>query len=181
MASLLCSGLALADGAGIFEISGLWHILHTRSRQEKALADDLTALGIPCYLPLVRHVRFHGGRKAIVELPLFPGYLFLRGAAEDAYRADRTKRVAQILKVNDQDQIEWELRNLHLALAQDAPLAAYPALRKGVRVEVTGGPLRGLQGIVEERGNRDRIILQILMLGQAVSVEIEGSLLQVID
>jgi transcriptional antiterminator RfaH len=181
MATLLCSGLGVAEGASVFDAAGLWHVLHTRSRQEKALADDMTALGVACYLPLVRHVRYHGGRKAIVELPLFPGYLFLRGAAEDAYRADRTRRVAQILKVQDQQRIDWELRNLHLALGQDAPLAAYPALRKGVRVEVIGGPLRGLQGMVEDRSKRDRIILQVLMLGQAVSVEIEGSLLQVID
>jgi transcription antitermination factor NusG len=68
-----------------------------------------------------------------------------------------------------------------VALSQDAPLVAYPALHKGVRVEVTGGPLRGLQGVVEERGKRDRIVLQVLMLGQAVSVEIEASLLQVIS
>jgi transcriptional antiterminator RfaH len=172
--------LVSADGA-VFAAGGLWHVLHTRSRQEKALADDLLGLGITCFLPLVRQVRFHGGRKAIVELPLFPGYVFLRGAAEDAYRADRTKRVAQILKVKDQERLNWELRNLHMALSREAPLVAFPALQKGVRVEVTGGPLRGLQGFVEERGRRDRIILQVLMLGQAVSVEVEASLLQVID
>ena len=180
MASLLCSGLGLVEAADVFEASGAWHVLHTRSRQEKALAEDLAAMGVGCFLPLVRQVKFHGGRKVIVELPLFPGYVFLRGAAEDAYRADRTRRVAQILKVKDQERIDWELRNLHLALSQDAPLAAFTALRKGVRVEVTGGPLRGLQGVVEERGARDRIVLQVLMLGQAVSVEIEASLLEVI-
>jgi hypothetical protein len=97
MASMLCSGLALGEGVGVFDATGPWHVLHTRSRQEKALAEDLTGMGIACFLPLVRQIRFHGGRKAVVELPLFPSYLFLRGAAEDAYRAGRTRRVAQIL------------------------------------------------------------------------------------
>ncbi len=162
-------------------VPGEWVVLHTKSRQEKILADDLRALGIAHFLPLVKQVRFYGNRKAKVEMPLFPGYVFLRGTMEQAYEADRTKRVARIIPVADQKKIEWELQNLHLALAGDAPLEPYPYLKKGVRVEVRAGPFRGLQGIIEDRVNVQRLILQVDMLGRAVSLEIDGALLEVME
>lgn len=169
----------VADPGGFPQPSaGLWHVLHTRSRQEKALADDLSARRIPHFLPLVRQVRYYGKRKFFAEMPLFPGYVFLRGELDDAYLADRTKRVAAIIKVADQQRIDWELRNIYLALSTNAPLDPYPHLRKGIRVEVRSGPFRGLQGIIEDRVKHDRLILQVDMLGVAVSLEIHGALVE---
>lgn len=158
--------------------AGRWYVLHTRSRQEKALAADLVAMRIAHYLPLVRQVRYYGKRKALVDLPLFPGYVFLRGTSEQAYRADDTDRVACIIRVPDQARLDGELRNLHLALSRGVPLAPYPFLKKGVRVEVRSGPLRGLQGIVEQRSGGGRLILQVDMVAKAVSLEIDASLLE---
>ena len=156
---------------------GKWHVLHTKSRQEKVVAADLAAMGIPFYLPLVRQVRYYGRRKTRVSMPLFPGYVFLRGTLEQVYAADRTKRIANIIPVNAQDQLDWELRNLHLALSKDAELIPFPFLSKGVRVEVRSGPFRGLQGVIEGRAADNRLILQVDMLGRAVSLEIDGALL----
>ena len=156
---------------------GKWHVLHTKSRQEKVVAADLAAMGIAYYLPLVRAIRYYGKRKAKVSMPLFPGYVFLRGTLEQVYAADRTKRVANIIAVNAQDQLDWELRNLHLALSKDAELTPFPFLKKGVRVEVRSGPFRGLQGVIEGRAADNRLILQVDMLGRAVSLEIDGALL----
>jgi transcription antitermination factor NusG len=164
----------------IVAVPGSWHVLHTRSRQEKALAETLTAMGIAAYLPLLDVTRTYGRRKLSVELPMFPGYLFLKGKLEDAYTADRTKRVAHIIPVVDQDKLTWELRNLSLALSAQAPLDPYPFLRIGLRVEVRSGPLAGLQGVIENRLKRDRLSLQVDVLGQAMSLEIDGALLDVI-
>lgn len=161
--------------------AGDWFVLHTRSRQEKILAADLAAMNIGCYLPLVGHVRFYGRRKANVDLPLFTGYLFLRGSLEDAYRADRTKRVAQIIPVSDQRKLHWELANIHMAISAQAPLDPYPYLVVGTRVEVRSGPFRGLQGVIENRSRLTRLILNVEILGRAVSLEIDGSLLDPVE
>ena len=157
---------------------GLWYVLHTKSRQEKILAGELAARSVEHFLPLVKRPRFYGNRKVTVEEPLFPGYVFLFGDIEQAYAADRTKRVANIIPVTDQHKIEWELRNIRLALSQDAPLDPYPHLTKGVRVEVRSGPFQGLQGVIEEKGKDARLILQVDVLGRAVSLEIHGALLE---
>ena len=158
-----------------------WFVLRTRSRQEKVLAGELRSRGIASYLPLLTCTKYYAGRKATVEMPVFPGYLFLRGDVDHAYEADRTRRVAQIIRVADQEKLDRELRNISLALRGRANLDPFPYLRAGVRVEVREGPFRGLQGIIEHGGRRDRLILQVEILGRAVSLEIEASLLEVID
>lgn len=164
-----------ADGAGS------WFVLHTKSRQEKALAKDLERMSVACYLPLITKAKFHGKRPVTVSEALFPSYLFLRGTREEAYSADRTKRVANIIEVPDQARMDWELRNLWVALGCGATLDPYPFLKLGRRVVVRSGPFQGLQGFVEERLTWNRLILAVEMLGQAVSLEIDGSLLDLVD
>jgi transcriptional antiterminator RfaH len=160
---------------------GRWIVLQTRSRQEKAVAADLRALGVGHYLPLVKQVRYYGRRKARVQVPLFPGYVFLHGHRDDAFAADRLKRIATILSVSDQEQIDWELRNIHLALGQSAHLDPHPHLAQGTRVEVRSGPFQGLQGIVENRDRLDRVVLQVNYLNRAMSLEIDAALLELLD
>src|SRR5580692_11011686 len=57
-----------------------WYAIRTRSRHEKVAARELDAQGIPVYLPVVASVRQWSDRRTEVELPLFPGYAFVRVA-----------------------------------------------------------------------------------------------------
>lgn len=161
--------------------AGQWFVLHTRSRQEKALAADLEAMQIPFFLPLVKQVRYYGRRKFKIQTPLFPSYLFLFGSLDDAYRADRTKRVARVIRVADQFGVERELRNIYAALSQGAELGPCPYLHKGMWVEVRSGPFKGIQGVVEDRLRSGRLVLQVEVLGQASCLEIDASLLEPIE
>jgi transcription antitermination factor NusG len=138
-------------------------------------------MGISHFLPLLKEVRFYGRHKLMVETPLFPSYVFMRGTVDDVYRADRTKRVVKIIPVPDQQRLNWELQNVAAALERDAKFDPYPYLVRGARVEVRAGPLRGVQGLVDERVKPDRLILQVEMLGRALSLEVDGSLLDRID
>ena len=172
------------EGFDLFSLSveqaPTWFVLHTKSRQEKAVAADLESLRVPHFLPLVKQARHYGRRKIHVALPLFPGYLFVRGTKQQVYLADRTKRLVSIIPVSDQEQLNWELKNLNLALSNNASLDPYPSLKAGTRVEVRSGPFRGLQGLIETHGQGDRLILQVQMLGRGMSLEIEASLLDAI-
>jgi transcription antitermination factor NusG len=162
-------------------IQGDWFVLRTKSRQEKAVAGELTTKGIANFLPLGCLTRHHGKRKARVEVPLFPGYVFLKGTRDEAFVADRTRRIAQIIPVADQDTIDAELRAIAQALAAKAPLDLFPYLRTGVPVEVRSGPLRGLRGVVESRESLGRVILLVDIIGTAVSVELDAALVDVLD
>lgn len=167
---------AVAARLGLPDFDGPWVVLHTRSRQEKALAEDLTRLGIPYFLPLLHSVRFYNGRKARVRVPMFPSYLFLRGEMEEAYRAEKTRRLVGIIRVPEPQRLSWELRNLALALTSDATLDPYPNVVRGVRVEVVRGPFMGLQGVVADRTRLDRVHLQVSMLGGGAALELDAAL-----
>ncbi len=158
-----------------------WHVLHTLARQEKALAKDLAARRIEHYLPLQNSVRYYGKRKLTSEVPVFPGYLFLHGSLDDAYTADRTKRVAKIIAVPDQQQLEAELAQIRRALEAGLTLIPYEKMTIGTMVEVTSGPLRGMIGEVEDHARPGRLILRVKTLGQAVSLDIEAALLERLD
>jgi transcription antitermination factor NusG len=160
---------------------GLWFLLRTRSRQEKIIAGDLAARGVAHFLPLMTCTRMYGHRRSRVELPLFPGYVFLRGGADDAYAADRAGRVAQIIPIINQERVHQELQHISFALAREGALEPYPYLKQGVRVEVRCGPFRGLRGMIADLRQRDRLILQVETLGRAVSLEIDAAFLDVID
>jgi transcription antitermination factor NusG len=160
---------------------GDWYVLHTRSRQEKTVSDMLCAMGIAHFLPLTNQVRYYGTRKFTVELPLFPSYVFLRGSMEEAYDSNRTKRIARVISVNNQTQIDWELHNLFRVMESGASLDPFPYLTTGTRVEVRAGPFRGVQGVIDSRLKSDRLLLQIDMLGRAVSLEVDAALLEVVE
>lgn len=158
-----------------------WHVVHTKSRQEKALAEFLAGRTVEHFLPLVRAVRYYGRRKFTVTMPLFPGYLFMRGSREDWYLAERTDRVARVIPVADQGRLESDLAQLRCALDFGAPLRPAPWLAEGMRVEVSAGPFKGVRGLVDRAAMEDRLVLRVELLGRAADLEIDRSLLRPAD
>lgn len=55
-----------------------WYALHTRSRHEKRVAANLEEKGVTAFLPLVREVHAWSDRRKMVDVPVFPGYVFTR-------------------------------------------------------------------------------------------------------
>ncbi len=168
--------------AGVVAPAGSrWFVVHTKSRQEKALAADLTAHEVPHYLPLITRVQYYGRRKVRAQFPLFPGYLFLLGTPEQTYTADRTDRVAHIIKVGDQQRLTEDLANIRAAIDRGATLELCPRIEVGTRVEVSSGPFKGIQGTVEEGTAHDRFVLHVGLVGAAALLEIDRSLLRPVD
>ncbi|MHC5007636.1 MAG: transcription termination/antitermination protein NusG [Planctomycetota bacterium] len=171
----------VADPGAAIPGAARWHVIHTRSRQEKALARTLTAAGIEHFLPLIRCARFCGHRKRFVDEPLFACYLFLRGPKEATYLAVATKRVASVINVADQQRFVQELEQIRLALDSGADLSPYPYLEVGRRARVKGGPFQGIEGLIEKFPRPDRLVLQIEALGRATCLEIDAGLLEPVD
>ncbi|MCA3004233.1 MAG: UpxY family transcription antiterminator [Phycisphaerales bacterium] len=159
----------------------LWWVLRTKGRQEKVLAEDLQRMAIPYFLPLQRVARYYGKRKLIVDLPLFAGYCFLQGDRDAAFTADRTGHVAQIIEVPDQHRLDRELAALRLALQSGLVLERCQPLQRGTQVQVRSGPLRGIRGVVDRQGRDDRLVLGVELIGEAAFLEIEQSLLEVVE
>lgn len=140
-------------------LDGVWHLLQTKVRAEKALSVELSALGLDTMLPASCQERYFGRRRAVVEVPIFPGLVFLRGSELDLELACQTTRVLQTIKVADQESLNWTLDNLEILSERSANISACVPLSCGRRAEVRSGPLRGIQGLVGANG--DQLVFQV--------------------
>lgn len=165
----------------ICDCVGLWWVAHTKSRNEKALAHDLINREISYFLPMTWNVRRHRGRKIKSLLPLFTGYVFFCGDEKQRLEVLRTHRVANLIEVSDQDRLVKELAQINQALSAGADLAPHNYMAKGQRCRVITGPLEDLEGIVVTTKGTMRLILQIDMLGQAASVEVDTNMVEAVD
>jgi transcriptional antiterminator RfaH len=161
--------------------SGQWWVAHTKSRNEKALAHDLIVRNVSYFLPMSWKVRRSSRRTIKSLLPLFSGYLFFCGEENDRLELLRTDRVANLIKVKDQEKLIGELIQIEQALKAGAPLKPYKYIKEGQQCKVIAGPLMGLQGIVVTTTGQTRLVLQVDMLGQAASVEIDVDMIEIIE
>jgi transcription antitermination factor NusG len=169
------------EGESISDFIGLWWVVHTKSRNEKALAHDLIGKNISYFLPMTWKVQRRRHRTLRSLLPLFSGYLFFCGEENERIETLRTNRVANLIEVKDQQKLLGELLQIERALRAGAPLTPYRYIKAGQRCRVIAGPFLDLQGIVVTTKNDTRLVLQIDMLGQAASVEIDIDMIELID
>ena len=114
-------------------------------------------------------------------LPLFSGYLFFCGNENQRIELLRTNRVANVIEVKDQYKLLGELAQIEQALRAGAPVVPHKYIKAGQKCRVMAGPLLGLQGIVVQTKSATRLVLQVDMLGQAASVEIDIDMIELVD
>lgn len=165
---------------GLFDLSSAdapWTVAHTRSRQEKALARHLEPLGVAFYLPQYERRVQRAGRQFISYIPLFPGYLFLRGDPASRAAAFRSHLVVRMLEVRDQDLLHGELRQLRALQDGGASFVPYSRIVPGDIVTVAEGPFRGYRGRVLREQAGLRLIVSVSMLRQSVAVAFDRACL----
>jgi len=163
------------------ELTGQWWIVHTKSRNEKALAWELLNREIAYFLPLVRRTIFSGSRRRHGLTPLFPSYLFISGDALDHEAALRSERVSKVIAVNDQRQLLDELSSLERVLNCPVQLDLCPFAVVGRRVRVSRGPFRGIVGRIVRRDTIARLVLEISILGRGAEMDIDADLLEAVE
>jgi transcription antitermination factor NusG len=151
-----------------------WWCLHTKPRQEKATARDLRAQGIVYYLPQVlKESHTPKGRKIKSIVPLFTGYMFLKGSLDDRLTALRADRLVAVLEVIDQEAIARDLHQIYTMLSSGLPVTEENTAAVGATVRITTGPLTGMVGKVIRRGKRDQFVAVVRFLGRGAMVDLE--------
>ncbi len=169
------------EGKSLNELVGQWWVAHTKSRNEKALAHDLIGREVSYFLPMTWKVRHIRGRRIKSLLPLFSGYLFFCGNEQQRVEVLKTNRVASLIEVKDPQQLVTELSAIERALQTGAVLQRHKYIKKGQLCRVTAGPLRDIEGVVQQSQSGARLILKVDMLGQAASVEVDSDSIEIIE
>lgn len=159
-----------------------WAALRTAARWEKAVAEQLTAAGVPAFLPLMTRVSQTKSKRQSAQVPLFPGYVFC-GEAE--YRENKRlpatcrRLIAQLLRTPNPDRLKDELRAVAdlLANRQLVQERVYGVI--GDTVRITGGPLIGSLGeILQLKPGTFRVVLEVSFLGTKVEATVEERYLE---
>jgi len=165
----------------IGDFADQWWVAHTKSRNEKALAQDLIGKNICYFLPMSWRAHRRKGRTFRSLLPLFSGYLFFCGQENQRIEVLRTNRVANLIEVKDQRKLVAELLQVEQALRAGASLLPHKYIKAGQLCRVIAGPLADLQGIIVKTKGSARLVLQIDMLGQATSAEIDVDMVEILS
>lgn len=149
-------------------INHSWYLIRSKQHKESLVHSILSNHAIEAFLPMMRNKAAYRGKESIQLVPLFPGYLF---AYFDIHRnfhsIQRMHGVAGVVCAGNEpcevpafviDEIKRRQRNGVIEL----PVAAY---RSGQKVQIVGGPLKGISAVFQEYlsgAARVAIILRVI-------------------
>jgi transcription elongation factor/antiterminator RfaH len=154
-----------------------WYAIYARPRHEKRVREHLSYRNVESFLPLYRDVhRWKNGCKHLVELPLFPGYLFVKIGQRQRVRVLEIPGVLSFVgtKADPAELSDFEIETLRsgLHLKKFTPYHDFVA---GEKVRIKAGPLTGLAGVLVRTMNGLRVVLTLDMINQSVAVELDVS------
>ena len=157
-----------------------WYVAHTRPRREKKLAEYCEREGFAVTLPCYKSVKKYRGKTVVFHKPLFPNYLFLRLLPQQKQIVYQSDHVANLLEVVDQQLFEAQLGDILTALDTELEIFLAPQIIAGSRVKIKSGPLRGIDGVVQQRSGMTLVLLRLDFIGQAAAVKVDANELELI-
>ena len=157
-----------------------WFACHTKPRCEKKFASLLAVEGFSHYLPLVPSVRRYRDQTKRFTKPLFPGYVFTEIPPEIKSRVYQQDLLVRAIWIEDQAGFLRQLEDVKVVVSSGLELSLHPLLKKGTRVKVAGGPLYGIEGIVDDPANPKGVIIAVDVLQQGLLVRMPLEDLQIL-
>jgi transcription antitermination factor NusG len=154
-----------------------WCVAYTSANHEKRVTEQLLQRSVEHFLPLYESVRRWKDRRMKLQLPLFPGYVFVRLFLCDRLKVLQVPGVARLVGFNGQPAVlaDKEIEALRTSTVAYLRPEPHPYLKVGRRVRIQRGVLEGVEGILIRRKNALRVVLSIDLIMRSVSVEVDAS------
>ena len=154
-----------------------WYALHTRSRHEKVVRDQLSAKGITNLLPLWHKRSVWKDRVKMVDVPLFSGYIFSHFALKSKLEVLQTVGVVRIVGLNGQaiPVPEEQIQAVQTMVEKRLHYDPHPFLQEGMRVRVKHGVLKGAEGVLLAKKQHYRLVISIDLIQKSVAVDIDSA------
>lgn len=178
MQTLNQSGSEMGCGGSMAEMH--WLAVYTQPRHERTVRDHLEAKAIEVFLPIAIERSQWKDRRATLEVPAFPSYVFVRTPLHQRAPVLSTPGVVRILSFSGKPvSIDAaEIEALRLCQLDGARLEPHPFAAVGERVRVRAGALEGMEGVVIRQKSGLRLVLSVSLIHQSVAVEVEAGLLE---
>lgn len=154
-----------------------WYAAYTFANHERKVAEQLAQKGVPSFLPVYEAVRQWKDRRVRLQLPLFPGYVFVRIALSEKLELLRLSGVARLVGFGDRpvSLADEEIEGLRRGGAAELKIEPHPYLSKGQRVRILRGPLSGLEGILLRSKGKFRLVLSVDLIMRSIVVDIDAA------
>ncbi|MBU4425093.1 MAG: UpxY family transcription antiterminator [Proteobacteria bacterium] len=156
-----------------------WYALHTRSRFEQKVYDGLCGKSLEAFLPRIQVMSRRKDRRKMIMIPMIPGYVFVRSLLQAEEHLQILKTVGVVRMVGFRGKAapanEEEISSLMILDGTDRTVQNRDYMKKGDRVIIAEGPLKGLIGFyLHHKDKTDRVVVSVELLHRSVEVEIEG-------
>lgn len=162
-----------------------WFLIRTMPRSEQKVEIFFRKNNIPCYLPRYNRVYINSfvgknGKKYAYErppvlTPMFAGYIFAALDLDSMSCARRHRSIVQVcLHTNyTEDELVNDLRKVQdfEMLARENKIEISEDIHEGTPVLIKRGPLKGWEGVVEKRLDRNFIFVRIGTVGYSIGAE----------
>jgi transcription antitermination factor NusG len=140
------------------------------------VAQHLGFRQVETYLPLYFSARQWAERRVLVQLPLFPGYVFVRVSLRERIRVLEHPSVLRLVTFGGRPAplLDGEIQRLRAAL-ELGKAEPFPFLTPGRRVRVKSGPLAGLEGRILRRKGRMRLVVTIDAIQRSIIFDLDAS------
>ncbi len=161
-----------------------WYAIRTRSRHEKVAANELAERGVQCFLPLVTSVRQWSDRRTQIEMPLFPGYAFVRVTyfSGERLRVLQATGVAGFVGPNPAAVAipDEQIEAIGTVLVRKVAVTEHPFLKVGQRIRIRGGALKGVEGILVAVNGSRNLVISLEPIQRSLSIKLDGYDVEVI-
>src|SRR5713101_6237941 len=157
-----------------------WYAGYTYPRHEKRVAEHLSHRSVELFLPLTHYVSHWKDRRKLIQLPLFPGYIFVRLDLKDRFRVLEVPGIAYLVGFHGTAEPlpDKDIDTLRVGLKQSRQVQQHSYVSAGRRVRITSGPLAGLTGIVLRTKKTFRVILSVELIRRSLVVDVDASSLE---
>ena len=154
-----------------------WYAIHTRSRHEKVVFDELVRKQIDAFLPTITRWSRWKDRRKKIDWPLFPGYCFARFDVSSSLAVLKCTGVIAIVSIQGRPApiAAEEIEGIRKLVSSELQYDPCPLIKEGAIVEVIRGPLRGVTGRLVRKGAHARLVLSVDAIGQGVSVQVDAA------
>jgi len=153
-----------------------WYAAHVRSRHEKKVADQLSGKNVTFFLPLYHADHRWKDRVARLDLPLFPGYLFVQIPLVERLKVLEVPGVVRLVSSGSHPVPldDTEINIMRQGLSDQVRAVPHPYLKVGNRVVLKSGPLAGLEGILVRKKVSWRVVISVDLIMRSVAVDVSA-------
>lgn len=167
-------------------LSREWYVLHTRSRFENVVHEHLVKKSLESFLPRITVRSRRKDRKAMIQVPLFPGYIFVRTDLDPREHLDILKTVGAVRLIGSKAAgpipvPEENIDSLKIMVTTDkGVLTGAQRFKAGHRIMVIDGPFAGVTGVFVRYKGADRVVVYVEVLGQFAAVEVSEDQVEIL-